>query len=248
MGQVDPSEAALAEPPDDPVAADLRGSPCGRSSDASAVGTPRRPFQPRSMASSAAGPGSRRSRSAARDGVGPRRRKHRIELRLDDAHLQPAAADLRQQLRAVAADLFRRTTRSRRSRRAVAAPAIRQPCLGSPTLLRAGTPTPRGPTSCRYAPRSSRADSRPGGGRPVARSGASGRGSTAASPSPPRRRATRRPPPASSPGSRTRSNTSRSSSGSSSIARSMRRPSGVSPETLLAGAGTSPSHSSAAAG
>ena len=51
-----------------------------------------------------------------------------------------------------------------------------------------------------------------------------------------------------SPWMRTRSKTSRSSSGSSSIARSMRRPSGVSPETLLAGAGMSPSWSSTADG
>jgi hypothetical protein len=47
---------------------------------------------------------------------------------------------------------------------------------------------------------------------------------------------------------RTRSKTSRSSSGSSPIARSMQRPSGLSPEALLGGDGTSPSFSSAAAG
>src|SRR5262249_32948287 len=46
--------------------------------------------------------------------------------------------------------------------------------------------------------RSRPAAPRPGGGRPVARSRAAGRGSTTASPSPPRRRAPGRPPPASS--------------------------------------------------
>jgi hypothetical protein len=41
--------------------------------------------------------------------VGPQRRKQRIEVCLDDAHLLPAKANLRQQLRPIAADLFRST-------------------------------------------------------------------------------------------------------------------------------------------
>jgi hypothetical protein len=49
------------------------------------------------------------------------------------------------------------------------------------------------------------------------------------------------------PWMRTRSQTSRSSSGSSPIALSMQRPSGLSPEAPLAGDRTSPSLNSAAA-
>ena len=52
-------------------------------------------------------PGERGYRRRA--GVGPRRRKQRIELRLDGAHLQPAPADLGQQLGASGADLLRST-------------------------------------------------------------------------------------------------------------------------------------------
>src|SRR3954451_24698305 len=41
-------------------------------------------------------------------GARPRRREQRIEFRLDDEHLLPAPADLRQQLGARAADVLRR--------------------------------------------------------------------------------------------------------------------------------------------
>src|SRR3954454_6153997 len=41
-------------------------------------------------------------------GARPRRREQRIEFRLDDEHLLPAPADLRQELRARAADVLRR--------------------------------------------------------------------------------------------------------------------------------------------
>src|SRR5262249_102218 len=50
------------------------------------------------------------------------------------------------------------------------------------------------------------------------------------------------------PWTRTRPKASRSSSGRFSIASSIRRPFGLNPEALLAGAGTSPSRNSTAAG
>jgi hypothetical protein len=54
--------------------------------------------------------GARKPRNGDIDiGVGQRRGEQRIEVRLDGAHLPPAAADLRQQLGASAADLLRGT-------------------------------------------------------------------------------------------------------------------------------------------
>jgi hypothetical protein len=48
---------------------------------------------------------------AVRVRLGRRRRKQRIELRLHRAHLLAALSDLRQQLRAIAANVFGRTIR-----------------------------------------------------------------------------------------------------------------------------------------
>ncbi len=96
--------------------------------------------------------------------------------------------------------------------------------------------------------RLTRSARRRAGGRPAAPPESAGRDSTAAAPSWSTRPAPPRPRPASSPGCApgrrlpARPPAGRRSPGACG------RPSGVSPETLLAGDGTSPSHSSTAAG
>ena len=134
-----------------------------------------------------------------------------------------------------------------RSPRAVVGPAIRPASSGSPRAAAGWTATPREPLSCRHALSSTTVTRCSPAGR---RSASCSARSQQAAVQPPlhrdcsRRRAPRRPRPASSPGC---------APGRTLPARppavrrsrwSMRRPSGVSPDALLDGDGTSPSLSS----